>query len=141
MPAVIKSGYAFYTMTLPGMQRVDENGNKVNPGFSKERIIYLEIQSAAIFSVETVCYGDLVIKKFDVDPAQNPTNAGVDNKSGKVITIRAAKKFSLWKITIPATNVDGAREKMPILIKFKYQKKQFSFLIKNEIHLFAPDSY
>ncbi len=137
----VKNGYAFYTLTIPGMQRVDENGNRINPKAVKQRFIYLESQSGVMFSIEDVYYNNIPVKKFTVVAAENVVNLGFADGTGNPLKIKAGKKFNLWKITIEPKENDKEKENTTISVKIKSAKKVSIFIIKKEIQISTPDSY
>lgn len=130
----IKKAYAFYTVSMPGVQMVDENGNPVPPLPVIERFIYLEWKGSKKPEIETVYYDasrfTMAVTKIE------GSSISVGEKFGNIqpITIRAAKNYSLWKIE--AYPVEGkisiATDCKNILLKIRSAGKICTYKILKE---------
>lgn len=117
----IKKAYAFYTVNMPGVQMVDENGNPVTPVPQIERFIYIESKGLKAPEIETVYYGtgrfSMAITKIE------GSRISVGEKFGNIqpITIRAAKNYSLWKIDVSPVEdkISVATDCKNILLKIR----------------------
>ncbi|HQW93248.1 MAG TPA: hypothetical protein PKY28_09125 [Ferruginibacter sp.] len=106
----IKKAYAFYTVSTPGMQMSDENGNPITPKTDIARFIYIECCGKAKPELETVLYNNVELNATltpitgkSVIPGDNPEN----NASFK-ITAKNANR--LWRIDLHAP----AGKEMPV---------------------------
>ncbi len=130
----IKKAYAFYTVNMPGVQMVDENGNPVPPVAQIERFIYIESKGLKAPEIETVYYDTgrftMAVTKIE------GSSISVGEKFGNIqpITIRAAKNFSLWKIELyPAEDkTQVATGCKNILLKTKSAGKSCTYKILKE---------
>lgn len=117
----IKKAYVFYTVSIPGVQMVDDNGNPVPPLAQIERFIYIESKGSKAPEIETVYYDT---SRFTMTVTKiEGSSITVGEKFGNIqsITIRAAKNFSLWKIELYQTEdkIPVARGCKNILLKTK----------------------
>jgi len=139
----IKNAYAFYTVTMPGMQMADEHGNPIPVKPSISRFIYVEWSGTTMPVIDVVLYNNkalpatlTAVKGSTVIPGTEMT----DNRKHK---ISAKKGNKLWKIELqPAGD-----EAMPatgcknILIKIKGKAKACSFKVAREKELAVLPSY
>lgn len=139
----IKKAYAFYTVSMPGVQMVDENGNPVPPVAQIERFIYVESKGPKAPEIETVYYdtGRFTMAVTKVEGS----SISVGEKFGNIppITIRAAKSFSLWKIELyPAEDkIQVATGCKNILLKTKSAGKGCTYKIAGESQLASFPRY
>lgn len=92
----IKKGYAFYTLTIPGAQMADEEGNPVPPVPMINRFIYFEWSGADKPEIESVKYNktDLSISISKID--SNWVIPVLDYANNSDYKITANKCNSLW---------------------------------------------
>lgn len=139
----IKKAYAFYTVSTPGMQMTDENGNPIAPKAEIARFIYLEYCGKDRPELDTVLYNDVAVNATlspvsgkSVIPGDNP-----ENNAPFKITAKNANR--LWRIDLhPA-----AGKEMPvpvcnnIVIKSRAKNKTCSFKLVNEKQLASMPRY
>ena len=139
----IKKAYAFYTVSVPGAQMADENGNPVPPIPFVNRYIYIEWSGAEKPEIETVLYNNkplsttvTAIDSSSVIPGENFGN----NREHK-ITVK--KCNNLWKIDLQAL----ANNSMPnqdcknIIIKTKGTKNTCEFKPTKDTQLMTLSRY
>jgi hypothetical protein len=132
-PCPVKTGYAYYNVSMPGMQMADENGNPVPVKPYITRFIYVEYKDSAPPEILTVLYDSSALL-FTVALLKEKTVAigDKDLNPGKTITVK--KGYSFLKIDLQAAN--GKTMPGPdcknITIKSKVAGKINSLQIKNE---------
>ncbi len=138
----IKSIAAYFTISIPGMQRVDENGNKINPQAIVTRFLYVETKGKSKPFFDTISYnGSLFSYSIILD--SNTLKVGV-NKEGVPINMKAIKGNAIWKVDLQPLN--DRQKNIPvnannIILKGKTDKIVFKINLKNEIELSTPDMY
>jgi hypothetical protein len=139
----IKSVAAYFTVSIPGMQRVDENGNKINPQPFFTRFLYVETKGKAKPFFDTISYnGSLYSSSVAVD--SSTVKVGVNVKDGTPIMMKAVKGNAIWRIDLQPLNDKQkivAANANVIIIKGKVDKTAFKINLKNEIELSTPDMY
>lgn len=93
----IKKVYAYYNVSMPGTQMVDENGNPVNPKPNITRFIYVEYSGTKIPDIKTIVYGgkELSFSVVNVkdktvwigDKELNPNNSITVKKGNRLLKI------------------------------------------------------
>jgi hypothetical protein len=139
----IKIVSAYFTVSIPGMQRVDDNGNRINPKPIVARFLYVETKGKAKPFFDTISYnGSLFINSVTED--SSTVNIGINKKDGTPIMMKAQKGNAIWRIDLQPLNDKqksiAANAKM-ILLKGKIDKTRFKFTLTNEIELSTPDMY
>ena len=94
----IKRAYAFYTVNMPGMIRVDDEGNQVRPDPMIERVIYIECYTPGLVVPDSALYGNVYVK-FKIERIKGQhVNVGKKTTDGKYFTFTARKGYYLWKL-------------------------------------------
>jgi hypothetical protein len=138
----LKKGYAYYNVSLPGMQMVDENGNAVNPKANITRFIYIEYSGTKMPDIKTVLYNNAELQ-FSVTPVTAKTVLVGDKKLNPNNRITTKKGNSFLKIDLQPA--DG--KAMPdtgcksITIKSKASGKLCSFIVSSEKEFATPPMY
>jgi hypothetical protein len=138
----IKRAYAYYNVSMPGIQMLDVDGNPVTPKPNITRFIYIEYRGIKMPDIKEVLYNGsglsfsiVTVKEKTVlvgDKALNPNNS-----------ITARKGHSLLKIQLQPA--DG--KTMPdtgcknIVIKSKLGGKISRFYVTSEKELVTPPMY
>jgi hypothetical protein len=139
----IKSVAAYFTVSIPGMQRVDENGNKINPQPFFTRFLYVETKGKAKPFFDTISYnGSLYNSSVAID--SSTVKVGVNVKDGTPIMMKALKGNAIWRIDLQPLNDKQkavAANANVIIIKGRVDKIAFKINLKSEIELSTPDMY
>lgn len=139
----IQKAQAFYTVTMPGMARADENGNTIDPKPIIDRFIYIECAGTIKPKIDALYYGAALFTATVEDKAMTVVNAGINKLTGKPILFVPNKGNKVWKVyavengneTVLPVNVKK------IIIKGSVAKKIFSVILKTETELTTPDRY
>ena len=110
----IKKAYAFYTVNMPGVQMVDENGNPVTPVPQIERFIYLEWKGVKAPEIENVYYNTSNFTMSLTKVEGNSISVGEKWGNNQPRTIKSSIGYSLWKI-----EVSPVEDKIPVAIDCK----------------------
>ncbi|MEQ1554248.1 MAG: hypothetical protein ABL929_08730 [Ferruginibacter sp.] len=139
---VIKSAKAFYKLTLPGMIKVNGNGQQITPTPSRERFIYIETFGKAKPILQKITYDALVYSFSLSNDDSTKTEIGIEPQSGKKIYLQPSKGNKLWKIyLVLKTGKENTTQKAKLItIKGIQNDAPFMYLIKNETELVAPES-
>lgn len=140
----VKKGYAYYTVSMPGTQMVDDNGNPVPPRPDVGRFIYLEGDtSAGMPEIDSVLYDNSPLKA-NISPVEG-NSAVVGNKflNNNELTITAKKGHSLWRIDLfPPADTDSLNlDCKNILLKLKFNGKACEYKITQESQLMTLPRY
>jgi hypothetical protein len=136
-------GYAFYKAYLPGMQRLDENGNPETPRVTLERTIYLECKKTVKLKLVYVKYNQLTLKAILLKPAENKIVVGIKPTTGLPVVINARKGYIFWTLVLePTLKIENAFGKSlnEISVKTIAGLKQIRFQLKKETELIAPET-
>ncbi len=139
----IKSIAAYFTVSIPGMQRVDENGNKINPIPFINRFLYVEVKGKAKPIFDTIYYNSSLYT-YSIIVESNTNNIGINKKYGMPIIIKATKGNTIWRIDLQPLNDKQKTVQAnasSIIVKGKIEKIPFKVLLKYEIELSTPDMY
>ncbi len=144
----IKKAYAYYTVSVPGVQMADENGNPVPPKPYIARFIYIECNGSKIPGIKTVLYNKfplsfsvMRVKEKTVSVGNKPNGYQVENN--RVYTITAKRGNTLWKIDLepvagkPMVETDCKN----IIIKTKDSDKVCKFKLQKETQLMTLPRY
>ena len=139
----IKKAYAYYTVNVPGVQMVDENGNPVPPVPQIERFIYLEWKGSKKPEIETVYYDTSSLTMALTKVEGSSVSVGEKWANNQPFTIKSAKGYSLWKIE--AYPVEGeksvATDCKNILLKIKSAGKSCAYKILKESQVLGIPRY
>lgn len=138
----IKKAYAFYHVSMPGTQMVDENGNPIPPKANITRFIYVEYSGTKMPVINTVLYNNTPLSFSAVSVKAKTVSVG-DKKLNPNNSITAKKGNSFLKIdlqpaegkTMPDTDCKS------IIIKSKIGSKLCKFYVLNEKEFVSPPSY
>ena len=139
----IQKAQAFFTVSIPGMQRVDENGNKINPPPTIERFIYIVCSFNNKPKVDTVFYNRMLFSASLADNEDKVFIIGINKNSGKPVKLIPKKGGHLWKIYLRQTTAESLSHEAvnKIIIKGSLGKTKFSYMLTSETELTTPDSY
>lgn len=137
----IKKAYAYYTVSIPGMQMSDENGNPIPPKIDITRFIYLEGVGTAKPQISTVLYNNKSLRITVVAVKNKTVVPGKELSENNNFKIISKKGNSLWKIELQPQGdsiMPGAGCK-DITIKINVKSKTCSFkLVKEEQLMVLP---
>jgi hypothetical protein len=139
----IQKAQAFFTVTIPGMARSDENGNRINPEPVINRFIYLECKYNGKPKIDSVFYNGTLFKASVADKEETVLKIGVKNNDGYPMVFTPKKGNHIWKVYLEqqGTGKALAHEAVKkIVVKGKLDKVKFSYGITEEIQLSVPDS-
>jgi hypothetical protein len=140
--ANIKKAYAYYNVSMPGIQMADENGNPVTPKPNITRFIYVEYSGTKIPDIKTVLYNASPLSFSVISIKEKVVSIG-DNKLNPNNSIAAKKGNYFLKIdlqpadgkTMPDTDCKS------IIIKIKAGSKLCKFYVLGEKEFATPPSY
>jgi hypothetical protein len=138
----IKKAYAFYHVSMPGMQMADENGNPIPPKPNITRFIYVEYSGSKIPVINTVLYNNTQLS-FSVVSVKAKTVSVGDKKLNPNNSITAKKGNSFLKIDLQPAEGKTMPEAdcKSIVIKSKVGNKLCKFYVLNEKEFVSPPSY
>ena len=129
----IKKAYAYYTVSVPGVQMADENGNPVDPKPNITRFIYVEYSGLKVPEIKSVIFNGVELSFTAISIKEKTVWAG-DKTINLNNSITAKKGNSLLKIDLQPA--DG--KAMPdtgcksIVIKSKVSGKLCKFYVPAE---------
>ena len=138
----IKKAYAFYNVSMPGMQMADEHGNPITPKPNINRFIYIEYSGAKMPDIKAVLYKGAAMS-FSVTPI-TATNIFVgDKKISPNYSITAKKGNKLLKIDLQPEEGKAMPEVVckTIVIKSKQGSKLCKFYVMGEKQFSSPPAY
>ncbi len=139
----IKKAYAFYSISTPGVQMADDNGNPIPVKSTINRFIYIEWTGAKNPEIETVMYNNKALtanlSAVEGDTAVLGPNF-INNPDFKVISKKCNK---LWKIDLGNVLGNEAPEQNcnNIIIKTKGSKNACVFKLTKETLLMTMPRY
>jgi hypothetical protein len=139
----IQKAQAFYTITIPGMARRDENGNTITPEPVINRFIYMECKYNGKPKIDSVFYNGTLFKASIADKEETFLKIGVKNNDGYPVIFNPKKGNHIWKVYLEqqGTGKALAHEAVKkIMVKVKLDKVKFSCVINEEVQLSVPDS-
>lgn len=139
----VKSAYAFYTVSTPGMAMADENGNIINPIPVIDRFIYVEWAGAKAPVIETVSYDEKVYRASVTSIDTNYVIPGDGSMNNEQYRIKAKKCNSLWRIQI-LPSVDSKTDKQDcknIVVHFAGTGKNCELRFRKETQLMTLPRY
>lgn len=133
----IKKAYAFYTVSMPGVQMADENGNPVPPKPYVERFIYIEWSGSKNPEIETVLYNNNTMAVTLAAVEGTSVTPGDDTGNNKGYKITSKKCNSLWKLQLQPLSGNEMPEQNcnNIIIKIKGADKGCEFKLSKETEL------
>jgi hypothetical protein len=140
----INNAYAYFTVTMPGAQMVDEKGNPVPPVPVVERFIYLEYTGTKKPEIQAVYYNNTSVPVTVTKVEGNAVFVGEKPEYKKKITIRAKKGSTFYKLELQPPN-DKPWEAIAcknIIIKLNWAGKICSYkVLPGESQLYSPPMY
>lgn len=139
----IKKAYAFYSVSIPGAQMVDENGNPIPPKANITRFIYFEWVGGSTPKIEVVSYNNRSLSATLVPVKGRSVIPGSEFSESNNFRITAKKGNTLWKIELQP----GDGKSMPdpdcknIIIKTRLKGKICSIKLTKEMQLEAMPRY
>lgn len=138
----VKKAYAYYNVSMPGAQRVDENGNAVDPKPIITRFIYVEYNGAKAPEIRSVTYNNTALDYRVIVIREKTVYAG-EKQFNPRNSITAKKGNSFLRVdlqpfegkTMPA--VDCKK----ITIKTISAGKTCTLSLQNEKKFAAPPNY
>jgi hypothetical protein len=141
----IQKAQAFFTITIPGMARRDENGNTIKPEPVIGRFIYIECKYNGKPKIDSVFYNGILFKASIADKEETDLKIGIKNNDGYPVIFNPKKGNHIWKVYLEQPQGTGkalAHEVVKkIVVKGKLDKVKFSYVINEEVQLSVPDSY
>ena len=139
----VKKAFAFYTVSVPGIQMVDENGNAIPPKADIARFIYIESFGKAKPEIKTVLYNNKNLPATVTAVKEKTVIPGGDLGNNKDFKIIANKSNSLWKIELQQEedNSMPGQDCKNIIIKTKIKGKTCSFKLLKETELMILQRY
>ncbi|MEO6252675.1 MAG: hypothetical protein ABIO79_05190 [Ferruginibacter sp.] len=139
----IKKAYAFYSVSIPGAQMTDENGNPIPPKVDILRFIYFEWIGTGKPKIEMVSYNNMAFTATLVAIKGRSVIPGREFSESNNFRITAKKGNTLWKIELQS--MDG--NSMPgedcknIIIKTRLKGKSCSIKLTKEMQLVSMPRY
>jgi hypothetical protein len=139
----VQKAQAFFTVSFPGTQFADEQGNKINPEPIVERYIYLECKCKVKPAIDAVLYNGILFTASVADKEEQSNNIGIKKNNGKPILLNAKKEDHVWRIDLTQAGGKTLQHDLvkKIIIKGKLDKIKFTYSINTETELSTPDRY
>lgn len=138
----IKKAYAWYNVSMPGIQMMDENGNPVRPQANITRFIYVEYSGTKIPDIKSVLYNGVSLDFSVVRIKEKSVFVG-DKELNPGNTITAKKGNTFLKINLQPfegkTMPEAACKN--IIIKSKLSGKLCKFYVGREKEFASLPSY
>ena len=138
----IKRAYAYYNVSMPGIQMVDENGNPVTPKPNVTRFIYVEYKGIKMPDIKNVLYNRSPLSFSLVNVKEKTVFIG-DRTFNPNNSITARKGYSLLKIDIHPEDGKAVPETAckNIVVKSKLGGKIYRFYVSSEKQYLTPPMY
>ncbi|MEP7238718.1 MAG: hypothetical protein ABI685_12655 [Ferruginibacter sp.] len=139
----IKKAYAYYTVSMPGVQMADENGNPINPKPIIDRFIYIEWCGVKSPKIETILYNNKALIATLTVVSGKTVVAGSELSKDNNTKITVKKNNSLWKIELQSREGHNMPEEgcKNIIIKVKGTNNTCSFKLTKETQLMTMPRY
>lgn len=140
----INKAYAYFTVSMPGTQMVDEKGNRVPPVPQVERVIYIEGRGLNKPVVESVSYNNEKFTPVLSKVEDSYVSPGKRYEDEKEITLKAKPGNTLWRLELQPLSgkPQPASAYSNILIKLKTAGKICSYKVPGgESQLFTLPRY
>ena len=139
----INKAYAFYTVSVPGAQMADENGNPIDPKVDIGRFIYIECFGTIRPEIKTVLYNNKALSATLTAVKGRTVIPGSELSENNNSKITSKKGNSLWKIELQAegNNSMPGQDCKNIIIKIKVKGKTCSFTLLKETQLMILPRY
>ncbi|HMU73167.1 MAG TPA: hypothetical protein PLA61_10420 [Ferruginibacter sp.] len=96
----IVRAWAYFTVSMPGAQMVDDNGNPVPPVPNVNRFIYVECAGGKKPVIGQVVYNEEMFAATVVATTGGTISPGKRNSDEKDIRLKARKGNRIWKIEL-----------------------------------------
>lgn len=138
----IKKAYAYYNVSMPGIQMVDENGNPVTPKPNVTRFIYVEYSGIKMPDIREVLYNGSKLS-FSIVPIKEKMVSIGDKALNPNNSITAKKGNSFLKVVIHPEDGKAMPETAckNIIIKSKLAGKIYRFYVTGEKQFLTPPMY
>jgi len=138
----VKKAYAYYNVSMPGVQMADENGNPIPPKPNITRFIYVEYSGSKMPDIKSVLYNNIALDYTVVGVKAKTVSIG-DKKlnPGKAITAKKGNSFLQINLqpfegkTMPDTDCKN------IIINSKAAGKLCKFYVTRETAFATPPRY
>jgi hypothetical protein len=143
---ILKRGYAFYTVSIPGMAMADEKGNVINPKPTIDRFLYIETIGIKPPDITNVSYDKANYAPVFTNVGSGIVHVGKSETGGNEITLIAREGYTIWKVDLHLFDekaVIPAKVKN-ILVAYKEgsRERRYSiYRISKETQLMTPDRY
>jgi hypothetical protein len=139
----IKKAYAFYTVSVPGAQMVDENGNPIPPKVDILRFIYFEWTGSSLPKIEMVSYNNRAYTATLVQVKERSVVPGSEYSENNQFRITAKKGNTLWKIELQPKDANSIPKQdcRNIVIKTRLKGKLCTIKLTTEMQLVAMPRY
>ena len=139
----IKKAYAFYTISVPGVQMADENGNPIPPKADITRFIYIEWIGTTKPKIETVLYNNKALAAKLIAAQGRTVVPGSELSPNNVSKITVKKGNSLWKVELQPVSGNPMPEPdcKNIIVKNKGTGKACLFKLIKETQLMMMPRY
>ena len=138
----IKRAYAYYNVSMPGIQMVDENGNPVTPKPNVTRFIYVEYKGTKMPDIKYVLYNGSPLSFSLVNVKEKTVSIG-DRALNPNNSITARKGYSFLKIDIHPEEGKAVPKTAckNIVVKSKLGGKIYRFYVTTEKEFSTPPGY
>lgn len=138
----IKKAYAFYNVSMPGVQMVDENGNPVTPRPNITRFIYIEYSGSKMPEVKSVLYNGVMLDYTVIKIKEKSVSIG-DKKLNPDNAIKAKKGNSFLQINLQPFEgkIMPDADCKNIMIKSKLAGKLCKYYVTSEVGFAVPPRY
>jgi len=139
----IKKAYSFYTVSTPGTQMTDENGNPIPPKADIARFIFIEYCGKERPDLVSVLYDNVELNATLSPVTGNSVIPGDNPENNAAFKITAKNANRLWRIDLQP----AAGKEMPgpgcknIIINTMVKSKACSFKLVNETLLASMPRY
>lgn len=139
----IKKAYAFFTVSVPGVQMSDDNGNPIPPKADIARFIYIEWGGSVKPQIKTVLYNNKALSATLVAVKGRTVVPGSEFSENNKFKISSKQGNSLWKIELQpqADNSQPEQDCKNIIIKTYVKGRSCSFKLLNEMQLMMLPRY
>jgi hypothetical protein len=129
----IKKAYAFYSVSMPGAQMADENGNPITPKANITRFVYVEYSGTKMPDIKSVLYNGISLDFSVLRVKEKSVHIG-DKKLNPGNTITAKRGNSFVQVTLQPFegNAMPDADCKNIIIKSKLAGKLCKFYLTGE---------
>lgn len=129
----IKKAYAWYNVSMPGVQMADENGNPIPPKANITRFIYVEYSGTKMPEIKSVIYNSTALN-FTVEKIKEKTvSIGDKNLNpGKTLTVKKGNSFLKINLFPSEGRIMPDGDCKKIIINSKIAGKPCKYYVTNE---------